>query len=49
VVFVDSRGTLDPADWANELHPTASGSARLHLNNGNRRWQAPASSSDPRR
>jgi hypothetical protein len=25
VVFVDSRGTLTPGDWANELHPRRSG------------------------
>src|SRR5262249_39199884 len=25
VVFVDGRGTLTPADWANELHPTPAG------------------------
>ena len=25
VVFIDSRGTLDPDDWANELHPKAKG------------------------
>jgi hypothetical protein len=29
VVFVDSRGTLAPADWANELHPKGSGFARI--------------------
>ena len=24
-VHVDLRGTLDPADWANEMHPTRKG------------------------
>jgi hypothetical protein len=27
--IVDSRGTLDRADWANELHPTGAGFAKL--------------------
>jgi hypothetical protein len=25
VLFIDSRGVLEPADWANELHPRAAG------------------------
>lgn len=29
VVFVDSRGTLGPGDWANELHPRAAGFERI--------------------
>jgi hypothetical protein len=29
VVFVDSRGTLGPDDWANELHPTAGGFGKI--------------------
>ena len=29
VVFVDSRGTLGPGDWANELHPSAAGFERI--------------------
>ncbi len=29
VVFVDSRGTLAPDDWANELHPKATGFGKL--------------------
>ena len=29
VVFVDSRGTLGPNDWANELHPTAGGFGKI--------------------
>jgi hypothetical protein len=29
VVFVDSRGTLGPSDWANELHPTAGGFGKI--------------------
>ncbi len=29
VVFVDSRGTLAAADWANELHPTAGGFGKI--------------------
>jgi len=29
VVFVDTRETLMPADWANELHPTPAGFKKL--------------------
>ena len=29
VAFVDSRGTLDPVDWANELHPTGAGFRKI--------------------
>jgi hypothetical protein len=29
VVFVDSRNTLTPADWANELHPTPAGFQKI--------------------
>jgi len=29
VIFVDSRGTLDEADWANELHPKATGFGKI--------------------
>jgi len=29
VIFVDSRGTLRPDDWANELHPKAHGFTRI--------------------
>ncbi|MEO8754284.1 MAG: SGNH/GDSL hydrolase family protein, partial [Casimicrobiaceae bacterium] len=29
VLFVDSRGTLAAADWANELHPTAGGFGKV--------------------
>ena len=29
VVFIDSRGTLDPTDWANELHPKAEGFGKI--------------------
>ena len=29
VVLVDSRGTLHPTDWANELHPTAGGFGKI--------------------
>ena len=29
VVFVDSRGTLAPGDWANELHPKGSGFGKI--------------------
>ena len=29
VVFVDSRGTLAPTDWANELHPTTGGFGKI--------------------
>jgi len=35
VVFVDSRGTLAPGDWANELHPKGSGFDRI----ARERWQ----------
>lgn len=29
VVFIDSRGVLGPDDWANELHPKASGFTKI--------------------
>jgi hypothetical protein len=29
VVFVDSRGTLNAGDWANELHPKAAGFSKI--------------------
>jgi hypothetical protein len=29
LIVVDSRGTLAPDDWANELHPTAAGFAKI--------------------
>ncbi len=29
VAFVDSRGTLDAGDWANELHPTGAGFRKI--------------------
>ena len=29
LILVDSRGTLDPGEWANELHPTAAGFAKI--------------------
>lgn len=35
VVFVDSRGTLDPDDWANELHPKGAGFNKI----ARQRWQ----------
>lgn len=35
VVFVDSRGALRPADWANELHPTGAGFRRI----AQQRWR----------
>jgi len=35
VVFVDSRGTLDAADWANELHPKAAGFSKI----ARQRWK----------
>jgi len=35
VVFVDSRGTLGPTDWANELHPKGTGFDRI----AEQRWR----------
>ncbi len=35
VVVVDSRGTLSPADWANELHPRPQGFAKI----ANQHWR----------
>ncbi len=35
VVFVDSRGTLGPTDWANELHPKGAGFDRI----AEQRWR----------
>ena len=32
VILVDSRGTLTPADWANELHPSGSGFKKIATN-----------------
>ena len=29
VIFVDSRGTLEPSDWANELHPSTAGFGKI--------------------
>ena len=29
LILVDSRGTLNPGEWANELHPTAAGFAKI--------------------
>ncbi|XDF34406.1 SGNH/GDSL hydrolase family protein [Paracidovorax avenae] len=37
VVFIDGRGTLQPEDWANELHPTGQGFAKMVQV----RWKAP--------
>ena len=51
VVFVDSRGTLGPADWANELHPKASGFgkiARAAVEAGARRRPASCNRDVPR-
>jgi hypothetical protein len=37
VVFIDGRNTLAPEDWANELHPTGAGFAKMVQ----MRWKAP--------
>jgi hypothetical protein len=29
MVLVETQGTLAPGDWANELHPTGAGFARI--------------------
>jgi hypothetical protein len=29
VVYVRTQGTLSPADWANELHPTEQGFSKI--------------------